>query len=209
MDDTLVYRTISRTSYYERVLDTAGLRFSERSTRRAIQATLKWEKHNFNALDRSNPIKIRMLFTTLLQKLGVDVNDALISRLQRIRESETAWALYADVKPFLATLRRRGMKTVIVTNRPRWALDRDLNGFGLKPYLDLAVCPEDAQARGGKRDTKMWHYALRRMKLKANEVLHVGDNHTEDIIVPKSVGLSVIRIQRQHYDQNSSHTTIH
>jgi HAD superfamily hydrolase (TIGR01549 family) len=150
-----------------------------------------------------------MLFTTLLPKLGVGVNDALISRLQRIRESETAWALYADVKPFLATLRRRGMKTVIVTNRPRWALDRDLNGFELKPYFDLTVTPDDAQARWGKRDTKMWQYALRRMKLKANEVLHVGDNHTEDIIVPESVGLSVIRIQRHHYDQNSSHITIH
>ena len=122
VDDTLVYRTASRRTYYKRVLDSAGLRFSESTIQKATQALFEWERENFHALDGSNTVKIRMLFSTLLQELGVRGDKALTSRLQRIREKETAWALYADVKPTFRKIRQRGIKIVIVTNRPRWVL---------------------------------------------------------------------------------------
>jgi FMN phosphatase YigB (HAD superfamily) len=77
VDDTLVYRTASRRTYYKRVLDSAGLRFSESTIQKATRALFEWERENFDALDGSNTVKIRTLFSTLLQELGVRGDKAL------------------------------------------------------------------------------------------------------------------------------------
>ena len=47
-----------------------------------------------------------------------------------------------------------------------------------------------------KRDKKFWRYVIKKLNVKPNEVLHIGDRYINDYISPMSLGINSFLIKR-------------
>jgi len=76
-------------------------------------------------------------------------------------------------------IKNQGIKIVIITNEVVEIQLRKLNQLKLSKYVDYFVASEDAGI--DKPNKKIFLYALGKVKLKASEVLMVGDSESEDV----------------------------
>ncbi|HEX3313545.1 MAG TPA: HAD family hydrolase, partial [Gemmataceae bacterium] len=83
----------------------------------------------------------------------------------------------------LTTLRKRGRKVALCSNKPRIFTDRLLDRLDITPFFDAVLGPEDVPHPKPAPD--MLLAALRRLELAANRVLYIGDM-TVDIQTARS-----------------------
>ena len=95
--------------------------------------------------------------------------DDLHQRYTRLHES--ARQPFPGVIPLLETLKRRGVRTGIVTGKGRGTAEISLEMMGLAPYIETLVTgsPEGAEKPASIRQ------ALAQWRLPAGEVAYVGD----------------------------------
>ena len=103
--------------------------------------------------------------------------------------------LYDDVVPTLQRLRGAGFKLAIVSNwdTPLGPLTERL---GIAEYFDAIVASHDARVRSEKPDPHIFNYALAAVGISAEEVVHVGDTYTTDIVGARDVGIRPILLDR-------------
>jgi len=94
---------------------------------------------------------------------------------------------YLGVKKTLSKLKKKGLKLGIITDAPRLKAYQRLDSIGIVDYFDFLVGKEDTTKR--KNSEKPFLKALEILKVKPEEVLHVGDWPERDIKVPKSLGI--------------------
>ena len=106
--------------------------------------------------------------------------------------------IYEDTIPVLQALRKRGIKTAVVSNSP-WGSSPDLWGkeierLGLTPYFDaLCFCGEVGWRKPAK---PIFFLAMNRLGVEAADCLFVGDRPKWDIDGPKAVGMNAVLIDR-------------
>jgi len=104
------------------------------------------------------------------------------------------WRFYDDVEPVLRELRSRGVRIGVVSN---WdtRLRRISDALGLTPLVDFLVISAEAGIR--KPDPRIFHLALEKAGVRADEAIHVGDLPEEDAEGARRAGLRPILIDRR------------
>ena len=132
-------------------------------------------------------------FTTVLLRVGIEVDDRVRAALDELREYHAAHNLWEtvpkDVVPFLERVRRQGLRRVVVSNA-NGTLHAHFDRLGLTPYFDAIF---DSQVEGvEKPDPRFFEIALERSASNRATTLHVGDFYEIDVVGARRAGLSAI-----------------
>ncbi len=100
--------------------------------------------------------------------------------------------IFDNSVPLLKELRRRGIKTGVITNGPSILQHRKMEQSGLMPYCDILVVSGDLPF--AKPQSEIFLYTARRLGLDAQECAYVGDHPINDIEGALSAGMKAIRM---------------
>lgn len=129
-----------------------------------------------------------VVFHTLGQQ-----NDACFEELFEIFARPEVWRIFPDVEETLREARSRRLHVGVISNwdkRLRPLLDK----MGLAHYFDSVTISCEVGAE--KPNAEIFHTALRVAGITANESVHVGDNHREDVYGAKAVGITGVLVDR-------------
>jgi putative hydrolase of the HAD superfamily len=104
-----------------------------------------------------------------------------------------AWTVYPDVRPSLEALRRRGLRTAVVSNFDR-RLEPLLDALELRPAFDAVVWSSDVGA--AKPSPAIFLHAVRRLGVAPAETVHVGDDPDADVAGATRAGLRAVHLDR-------------
>lgn len=135
-------------------------------------------------------------FDKLLMRLAPDIhtrtNPALIVSAGVVAYHDTKFQElkpFPDVRPFLRSLRRAGLRTGIVTHGWTTKQAEKLIRLDLVSLLDPRAIFISDQVGISKPNAKLYSTALRVLGLGPREAMYVGDNLKHDIAPPKSLGM--------------------
>ncbi|MBI4010529.1 MAG: HAD-IA family hydrolase [Candidatus Aenigmarchaeota archaeon] len=97
---------------------------------------------------------------------------------------------YANVKPVLKKLKKKGYKLGIVTDAPKFQAWTRLYEMKLEKYFDIVVTLDDS---GSLKHTGLpFERAIDMLGIKPNEILMVGDWISRDIIPANKQGMKTV-----------------
>ncbi|MDD5148408.1 MAG: HAD-IA family hydrolase, partial [Candidatus ainarchaeum sp.] len=94
---------------------------------------------------------------------------------------------YPNVRHVLVKLKEKGLKTAIVSDAPRMQAWLRLAEMGLTDFFDFVVAFEDTGEK--KPSKKPFLEIIRKLSLKPEEILFVGDDPAKDIFGAQQVGM--------------------
>ena len=121
---------------------------------------------------------------TVREKIG-----AIYDRFDE--DAFTRWNLRSGSKEFLSALKTKGIKTGLVSNVGRKALEKAVLKLGLHPLFDVVVSRNDVQFMKPSGDGL--RLALNRLQVIQDKAVYVGDS-LDDIEAAKATGVTVIII---------------
>jgi HAD superfamily hydrolase (TIGR01509 family) len=206
LDDTLwpIWPTIERAEkalheWLVRHAPAAAALFSNPAALREIRNQVADErpelKHDMSAVRRESIL-------LALQRAGDDprLADPAFEAFFAARQQVD---LYDDVRPALQALSRR-FPLVSLSNG-----NADLGRVGLAAYFKAAVSAREFGV--GKPDARIFHAAASAVAVMPDEVLHVGDDATLDVVGALDAGMQAVWINREEhawpYDQQP-HATV-
>ena len=92
----------------------------------------------------------------------------------------------------LKQLKKRGYKVGIITNGPSYLQNHKLDNSGLRQYLDVAIVGGDFDL--AKPDKQIFDLTAKKLNVKNNECVYVGDHPINDIEGALNSGMSAIRM---------------
>ncbi|MBW9223216.1 TIGR02253 family HAD-type hydrolase [Methanothermococcus sp. SCGC AD-155-E23] len=104
---------------------------------------------------------------------------------------------YPDTIKTLIELKKMGLKLGVVTDGITIKQWEKLIRLGIADFFDEVVTSEEFGL--GKPNLEFYRYALKKINLKGEEVVYVGDRIDNDIIPASKVGMHTIRILRGKY----------
>ncbi|MBI2971506.1 MAG: HAD-IA family hydrolase [Candidatus Aenigmarchaeota archaeon] len=94
---------------------------------------------------------------------------------------------YPQVKETLRMLRKRGIRTGVITDAPGVKAWQRLFACGIGGYFDVVVTRDDTRRR--KPHQLPFRAAVRKLKLRPNEILFIGDQPHRDIRGARRAGM--------------------
>ncbi len=157
----------------------------------AYDASWKFEVSGGTLREPSLPFLIR----GALGGRGLDIDQDLAEGFWRaswIGVHRFGVELYPDALDVLRALRERGLLIGINSNRPCTTamMMRDLDGMGLAPYVDAAVCSGETGYL--KPHPSTFERVLADLGVATHEAVMVGDSAEADMCGAKAVGLSTV-----------------
>lgn len=132
-------------------------------------------------------------YAKVLERLEIPADSKLAEKLaQKAAELERV-RLYQDVVPTINALKARGIKTAILTTIPSWRFQHILEANSVK--IDF-VCTAN-EARAVKPNPKIYQTVLKKLQVKPNEALMVGDDPKTDVIAAKKMGMKAVMLCRE------------
>lgn len=125
----------------------------------------------------------------ILTGSGDDTAAERFTELFRKRADEVmtdSTAMYEDALPTLSELRRRGIKTAIVTSKFRYRIDEILRKFNAESLIGVIVGSDDVNRQ--KPDPEGLIKALDLLGTESGETLYVGDSRV-DALAARSAGI--------------------
>src|SRR3989338_1671559 len=107
-----------------------------------------------------------------------------------IKSKERNLKPYPGVKETLQRLRKKGLKLAIVSDAPKLKLHQRLQKARLDSFFDVVIGLEDTQRK--KPSVLPFKKALKSLKVKPSEALHVGDWPEKDILGAKKAGMKTV-----------------
>jgi HAD superfamily hydrolase (TIGR01549 family) len=101
--------------------------------------------------------------------------------------------LYVDVQPVLRALKPRGLRLAVVSNWHR-GLDSFCHETNLSHLLDAVISSSDIGIE--KPDPRIFDEAVRRLRVKRDRIVHIGDSPEDDFGGAVRAGLRAILIDR-------------
>jgi len=136
-------------------------------------------------------------FREILSGLGITRCDE--DDLQQIIELH--WHPYVldaharkGVKELLNYLKSKGFRLGIVANIWSGGMNPALQKLGLDRFFDVTIASVDAGCQ--KPDPAIFQLALKRLELRVQETLMVGDNPSSDIQGAHNLGICTVRLMR-------------
>jgi putative hydrolase of the HAD superfamily len=97
-------------------------------------------------------------------------------------------------------LKRSGLKVGVVTDAPRLKAWKRLNIMGMDNLFDVVVAYEDTGRK--KPDKAPFEAALKKLKVKPEEAVMVGDWYERDVEGAKKLGMKAVLIGKAHCDED-------
>jgi putative hydrolase of the HAD superfamily len=98
---------------------------------------------------------------------------------------------YPRVIPTLIKLKKQGLKLGIVSDAPRLKAWLRIASMGLTEFFDFVITRDDV--RGEKKPSMLpFRAAIRRLGLRPDEIVFVGDNPERDILGAKKAGMVTV-----------------
>jgi putative hydrolase of the HAD superfamily len=104
---------------------------------------------------------------------------------------------YPDTIKTLIELKKMGLKLGVITDGITIKQWEKLIRLGIHPFFDVVVTSEEYGL--GKPHLEFFEFGLKKMGLKAEEVIYVGDRVDRDIEPAKELGMTTIRILKGKY----------
>ncbi len=131
------------------------------------------------------------VFTDLIKKynkkLDLRILGAGVAAYQKVK-SEMLFP-YPDVKPVLKKLKRK-YKLAIATDSPKLQPFTRLAALGILSYFDTIVTFDDTHKH--KPDPAPFRFLLKKLKLKPEQVIFVGDSPRRDLPGARAVGMVAV-----------------
>ena len=126
---------------------------------------------------------------------GVEPFEPFFEELFELFGSHKTWRLYPGVRQTLRQLRERGYRLGIVSN---WdmRLFRICQGLGLERSMDVIIA--SCGVGVSKPEKGIFQAALKALKLRPEQALHVGDLLIEDYHGARNAGLHALWLSHGH-----------
>ncbi len=134
-------------------------------------------------------VEDRTIFQRFLRRVTgrVDPKMVAIGVVAYRRARAKAYHSYPGIKRVIRQIRKRGIKTGIVTDAPRLKAWIRLVEIGLHDDFDVVVTFDDTGKI--KPDPEPFLKALRKLKVKPEDSMFVGDNIERDIVGANRLGM--------------------
>lgn len=117
---------------------------------------------------------------------------------------------YEDTIPVLHEFRQRGFKTGIISNTtwgsPAVLWREEVNRLGLDKLVDAIVFCRDVGWR--KPAKQIFQFSLKKMNVKAQDTIFVGDDPRWDLVGPRAIGIKAVLIDRKGIMENKEPETV-
>ncbi len=113
-------------------------------------------------------------------------NEHKVEILNRIEEWCNEQTLFPDVFTVLEILKEKGTKMAIISNCSNLVSDI-ITKFQLEKYFDTILLSHKVGI--AKPNQKIYETCLDRLSIDASQVIMIGNNLEEDVIVPRSLGI--------------------
>ena len=161
-----------------------------------IDAGLKIEKKKalrmINRLYEKYGIEYQKVFDKLLWKIVGKVDKKILAAgvvaYRKVKEGYVE--PYPNVIPTLIELIRRGYKLGIISDAPAFQAWSRLAGMKLMHFFDFVIAFEETKRR--KPNQLPFKLAVKKLKLKPNEIMMVGDDPRRDIAGAKKIGMVTV-----------------
>ncbi len=170
--------------------------FKKKATAAAMDAMIKAGfKGDRNKLRKelfefylSHGIESNDVFTEFLKKHNYYTERILSAAINSYLKTKYALLKpYPKVKSTLKKLKNKGIKLAIVTDAPRLKAYMRLDEMGIAGLFDVVVGKEDT---GRTKPSKLpFRKALKLLKVKPSEAMHVGDWPERDVLGAKRMGM--------------------
>lgn len=135
------------------------------------------------------------LVATIFQGLVKRPEDPdFFDHLYRAFEQPEHWELYSDVQLALEGLTQVGYRLLITSNWDE-RLHNILDSLGIAGHFATVIVSLEAGCT--KPDPAVFHHAADRMRLKPDEILHVGDSKDEDLVGASESGMAAFLVDRE------------
>lgn len=130
----------------------------------------------------------------VLRGSGIEVDsDVALAIWRRVRKVPYEMTIYADVRPALTALRRRGLVLGVISNMNRTG-DALAAEVGLTGLVDFVVTSLEV---GSEKPYRLiFDAALARAGVSADEAVHVGDQVMSDVEGARMAGVLPVLIDR-------------
>jgi putative hydrolase of the HAD superfamily len=133
----------------------------------------------------------QMVFTDLIRKYNKKVDPRILAAgvvaYQKVK-GEMIFP-YPDVVPVLKKLKKK-YKLAILTDSPGLQPFKRLAALGITSYFDVIVTFDDTHKH--KPDPKPFRFLLKKLKLKPEQVMFVGDSPRRDLPGARAVGMVAV-----------------
>ena len=130
----------------------------------------------------------------VLRGSGIEVDsDVALAIWRRVRKVPYEMTIYADVRPALTSLRRRGLVLGVISNMNRTG-DALAAEVGLTGLVDFVVTSLEVGSEKPYRP--IFDAALARAGVSADEAVHVGDQVMSDVEGARMAGVLPVLIDR-------------
>jgi putative hydrolase of the HAD superfamily len=107
-------------------------------------------------------------------------------------ETAISYKAAPHIRQFIEQARAAGIKTGIVSNStyPGALLQREIRKAGIEDLFDFIMSSSDYGIR--KQDQLLFDVSVRKLGLKKNEVIFIGDNLDFDVVTAQSAGITAV-----------------
>ncbi len=110
--------------------------------------------------------------------------------------------LYPNVKDTLISLRDRGYRLAVVTNKPYRFIEPLLSGFGIDVLFDISIGGDSLSSK--KPDPMMLEYVCEKLEIDIESTVMIGDSKN-DIFPANKIGMQSIGVTYGYnYDEDIS-----
>jgi FMN phosphatase YigB (HAD superfamily) len=164
-----------------------------------------WQYVCFIDLPRHGFKDYPSMLVKTMERLDIEVDDGSINGLAMLYQ-QNDYTLFEDAEPAVRRVKEVNLKTAIATTPPRFWYERDLKG--ILEQIDL-LCT-GAVAGCEKSNPKMYHTIISHFDLEPKECVVIGDGEYIDILLPNSLGMRTILLDRNTTGKTHSvaHATV-
>jgi REG-2-like HAD superfamily hydrolase len=195
--DTLVRPDPSWRDVYAGVFRDHGIEASSEQFEAAFRAAWKeWEEEGpFEASEEASFQRLMALDRLVFARLGYpDLPDSFFREVDRAFRRRSAFYVFPDVIPALDAMLAAGLRLAVVSNWG-WAAPELLQTLELARHFE--VLSISARVGYQKPHPAIFEHALELLGLAADEVIHVGDDPTADIIGADRAGIAAVLVDRR------------
>jgi len=130
----------------------------------------------------------------ILYRLHARIDDETLRQLSSLMEERNTYEMYPDALKAIMEVKALGLKTAVITTIAGFRFEKALRT--VEDGIDLVV--DGYMARCEKSNPKMLRVALRRLGIRPQETVMIGDEPLVDIKIPKKMGLRTILLDRRN-----------
>ncbi len=178
--------------FRSRLFSKFGYPASEKQVKQATDATkTKFLTKYYGSVEVH---RSRNRFRMYLQHLGYNPKESELIKMEK--EDSKFWrenvSLYPGAKSVLEYCKGKGLKVAVISNSTKTGFREMVRGLGIEKYFDLVLISEEIGYE--KSSLVPFEMALKKLKVKPEECLMVGNRPDEDIKA-KKVGIKTCLVE--------------